>query len=179
MKMVPAFPPRLTKEEAMKYLKDFDKYPVQLLGIRGYYKDTMGEVGKNDRGIYDDAIFAISDQIYQGYNANTDPSVKRQGIAGLKPGTYIYKIGMLNMKNPYKAFRQHGNVTVVRDGKGEDTDSPANRFYIDIHKGGFGTTSSLGCQTIYPTQWLEALKVTENEMTRVICEFIQYTLIEI
>jgi hypothetical protein len=30
---------------------------LALLAVRGCFRDSMGEPGKNDRGIYDDAVF--------------------------------------------------------------------------------------------------------------------------
>lgn len=182
MQIIPGNKPLLTREEALQKLAPFnldEKYKVKILGIRGYFKNTMGETGKNDRGIYDDAIFIITPDGYWGFNANTDPSVARPGIAVLKPGgPYLYKIGLHNMKNPYKALRQYGNVTVIRDGGKEQTDSAQARFYIDIHRGGFHTTSSLGCQTIYPLQWDDFLSKVEIEMAQFEQEIVPYVLIE-
>lgn len=56
---------------------------------------------------------------------------------------------------PYFAFRQDGDVTVKRDGAdGTYTDTPPRlRMFIDIHRGGYNTTSSEGCQTIHPDGW--------------------------
>jgi hypothetical protein len=54
---------------------------------------------------------------------------------------------------PYWAFRQASNVTVIREGEGIFTDSPADRMWIDIHEGGEWTTSSEGCQTVFREQW--------------------------
>lgn len=182
MNILPGSKPLLTREEALQKIAVFvipEEYKVRLLGIRGYYKKTMGDSSKNDRSIYDDAIFIITPDDFWGFNANTDPSVARKGVAVLKPGgPYLYKIGLHNMKKPYRALRQFGNVTVIRDGGKEDTDSPKNRFYIDIHKGGFGTTSSLGCQTIYPLQWDDFLKKTEEEMAEYKQTIVPYYLIE-
>lgn len=180
--MLPANKPQMTKPEVLKHLEAFNnpEYPVKILGIRGYFKDTMGKKGTNDRGMYDDAIFIISPDGFFAYNGNTDPSKFQKGIAVLKAGgPYLYKIGLHNMKNPYKALRQFGNVTVIRDGGKEVTDNPQARFYIDIHKGGFGTTSSLGCQTIHPNQWDDFLFKVEIELEQYHQEIVPYYLIEV
>lgn len=140
--------------------------------------DTMGAVGKNDRGIYDDAIFIDSPEMTASFNANTDPSVYRAGIAVLKANNvYLYKIGMHNMKAPYEALRQFGRVTVIRDGGNEVTDTAKAPFYIDIHKGGYKTTSSLGCQTIHPTQWVSFLESVKSQIKKNGQSVIPYVLI--
>lgn len=42
--MVPASKPKLMQSDAEKLIAKFNlgEYPVRLLGIRGYYKHTMG-----------------------------------------------------------------------------------------------------------------------------------------
>lgn len=163
---VPTSRPQLLREKAEAILQTFSykQSEVTLLGIRGYYKDSIGKPGVNDINQYDDAIFLISPRVFFAVNANVDPSKDGIKIAHLKAGgPYLYKIGMHNMKHPYKALRQYGNVTVLRNGI-PVTDSPANRFYIDIHRGGYNTTSSLGCQTIFPDQWPSFLENVEREM---------------
>jgi lysozyme len=178
---------------------------IMLLGIRGYYKKTMGDPSKNDRGIYDDAIFLITPFLYRSYNANTDPSVKRKNVAVLEPGVYYYTKGLHNISKlnrkrkdhediyqrliktgkdvaawprTYWALRQDSNVTVLRDGSTKPvTDSPENRFWINIHKGSYNTTSSLGCQTIYPDQWEEFRTNVYSEMERVGQKRVPYILI--
>lgn len=145
--------PILTKDEARIILDSHRVYEkVSVLGIRGYFAPEDG----NKRGIYDDALFIIAPNFFKGYNANTDPSVDRPGIAVLQPGTYQYIKGLHGVSgtHPYYALRQYSDVTVLRDGKTiPETDSTATRFWIDIHRGGYNTTSSLGCQTIHPDQW--------------------------
>ena len=44
---------------------------VYLVGVRGYYRDTMGKVGTNDRGIYDDALFIVGPETFTAFNAHT------------------------------------------------------------------------------------------------------------
>lgn len=184
MKMLPNTKPKLTQSELLGKIKHFNidriKYPVIVVGIRGYYAKSMGINLFNERGIYDDAMMIDSPSLSASYNANTDPSVKRSGIAVLVAGAiYLYKIGMHNMKNPYKALRQFGRVTVLRDGNPTPiTDTTQAPFYIDVHKGGYGTTSSLGCQTIYPTQWDSFLASVESELKRYNQTVIPYVLIE-
>src|SRR5688572_32589210 len=57
--------PRLSSAQILqrfKRLRDFklSDHPLVIAGVRGYYKDSMGAPGVNDRGIYDDAIFVYT-----------------------------------------------------------------------------------------------------------------------
>lgn len=132
---------------------------VRVLMVRGYYLDSMGAKGKNDRAIYDDAVFVVSPEGVQPFNGNSDPAVFRKRVATLKaPQAVRYvpgKHGLSRKDGGYPAFRQDSDVTVVRDGAGDDRDSARNRFWINLHKGAIGGTSSLGCLTIPPHQWDE------------------------
>lgn len=151
---------------------------VALVGIRGYYRDTMGQPGANDRGIYDDAIFLLSRYIFASFNANTDPSIARPGVAVLKPGVWRYKLGIHGLNRPaaqrYKALVQAAPVTVHRDGAGNDT----GWFGINIHRGSRTTTSSLGCQTIVPDQWPAFIALVEQELRRAGQTVVPYVLRE-
>lgn len=169
--------PKLTQAEAQALLKPLDIIePVKVLGIRGYYKKTMGNPVKNDRGIYDDALFTLSPDIFSAYNANTDPSITREGIATLKLGLWRYKPGKHKINSPqgYPAFVQARKVTVLRDGKDEET----GYFGINIHRGGYNSTSSLGCQTIYPTQWDSFRSTLMDQLKRYKQKEFSYVLIE-
>lgn len=148
---------------------------VILLGIRGFCSD------KNSIGIYDDALFLLSPTYFNAYNANTDPSVVRNGVAVLQPGLYMYKKGLHGVSgpHPYIALRQHSNVTIIREGSTiAETDNPSNRFWIDIHRGGYTTTSSLGCQTIHPDQWANFRDNVFKEMDKIGQVLIPYLLIQ-
>ena len=151
---------------------------VSLLGMRGYFRDTMGKPGVNDRGIYDDAIFLVSPTAYVAFNANTDPSIARPGVAVLRKGLWRYKIGIHGLSKPmwkrYKALVQAAAVIVVRDGGRVDT----GYFGINIHKGSRNSTSSLGCQTIWPEQWNSFISLIEQELSRYNQATIPYLLVE-
>lgn len=169
--------PKLTQAEALAILNKYSLTdPVQLLGIRGYYKKTMGSPVSNDRGIYDDSIFIVSPYIFASFNANTDPSAFRKGIANLKPGVWWYKPGKHKINSPtgYPALVQADKVTVYRDGVGDDT----GFFGINIHRGGYNSTSSLGCQTIYPTQWDSFINTVYDQLKRYGAKKTPYVLTE-
>lgn len=149
---------------------------VAIVGIRGYYRDSMGKPGLNDRGIYDDALFIISPSAFVSFNGNVDPSVERKAIAVLQPGVWKYKLGIHGLSKPasqrYKALVQAGPVTVLRDQGGYDT----GEFGINIHRGGVNGTSSLGCQTIPPDQWPSFIALIESELKRAKQAVVPYVL---
>lgn len=177
--MIPASRPQQKREVTERLLLEAgvtDK--VCLVGIRGYYRDTMGEEGKNDRGIYDDAMFIISPECYVSFNANTDPSRFKKGIASLKPGVHRYRKGNHGIsRGPgYPALRPATSgerLPVTRDGIGDDMG-----VAINIHKGGRGTTSSEGCQTIPPSQWDAFINLIYEQMDRYKQKTCPYLLIQ-
>lgn len=175
MKKIPTTKPKITQAEIAELLEEFKidrkKYPLLIIGIRGYYKNTMGKPSENDRGIYDDAIIIDTPNASISYNGNVDPSGYRKGsgkgsgkgMATLKPGLYYaHKIGT---HKGYRALSQTmGEVTVIRDGDPPYEDK--GYFGINIHKGGINSTSSEGCQTIPPSQWDNFINTVESEAKR-------------
>lgn len=129
-----------------------------LVGIRGYYNRDA-----NQRGIYDDAIFLVTPTKVYGFNANTDPAMFRRSIATLVPGVWKYCIGIHGLSKPkflqYRALVQAATVTVTRDQLGGIF---SGFFGINIHRGGYNTVSSEGCQTIHPKQWPEFIDLMEK-----------------
>jgi hypothetical protein len=178
MEIVPPKRPEITIAYATELIRAHGIVGPALLGRRGYYRDTMGEAGKNDRGIYDDAIALVTPDFFKAWNANTDPSRFQQAIAVLRPGVWDYKLGIHGLSKPkaqqYEALVQADVVRVLRDGGKLD----AGFFGINIHRGGYTTTSSLGCQTIYPDQWDDFIGCVKREMTRLSLKVIPYVLTE-
>lgn len=164
-------------------------YPAMAVGVRGYYRDTMGKPGVNDVGIYDDAIFFLpAKQGMAAFRANVDPS--RLGwnseigkpYAQLVSGLWYFLEG--HHKSQPRAWRQpddasfavglppnystdSGQIQEIRQGRfkvyrdpdplkpGQPTE--IGHFQIDIHAGGWSSTSSWGCQTLRPEdhdQWV-------------------------
>jgi hypothetical protein len=171
----PRSKPRLSTVEIEQRLQIYPQhvdYPLLIVGIRGFYRD-MGQPGMNDRGIYDDAIFIVSPNVTASFNANTDPSKVRigqgtgatKGMASLAPGFWpVYKFDL--HKGRYLALCQRaGPVTVLRDGKAEAYEDRGN-LGINIHKGGYSTTGSEGCQTIPPDQWPAFIELAQSEAVR-------------
>jgi len=161
---IPAARPRISRSDLIAIVRSrhpevrFDDR-LTMVGVRGYYRDTLGAVGRNDRAMYDDAIFIVAPDAFQAFNGNTDPSGYRngrgtgagKGMASLNPGVWpVYRFDLHAGK--YLALCQRaGPVTVTRDGSPPYTDR--GLFGINIHKGGINGTSSEGCQTIAAAQW--------------------------
>ncbi len=168
--------PRLSSAELEPLLRPFGldrvKYPMIVVGIRGYYRDSMGAPNVNDRGIYDDAIFLQTPSAFAAYNANTDPSKFRpghgtgasKGMASLKAGAwFVHRFDLHRGK--YLALCQRcGPVTVIRDGDPPYEDT--GHFGINIHRGSYTRTSSEGCQTIHPGQWDSFVSLAEDQARR-------------
>jgi lysozyme len=178
--MIPHSRPQQAKEKTLAMvIKAGIEDLVCLVGIRGYYLDSMGAKGKNDRGIYDDAIILLSPSVHATFNANTDPSVFKKGIAVLKTGVHRFRKGNHGISKPgggYPALRPANakeELPVTRDGEGDSMG-----IAINIHKGGYSTTSSLGCQTIYPPQWDGFINLVYSEMSRYNQKTIPYLLVE-
>jgi len=179
MKFLPDAPPKKARDSVERLAAaggiNARLTPVYLVGIRGYYHDYHL---KNERGIYDDAIFLVSPQSFASFNANTDPTVARLGIAKLRTGLWLYKLGIHGLHRPkaqqYQALVQASIVTVDRDLTGRDD----GWFGINIHRGGKNTTSSLGCQTIPPGQWQNFIGMVRQELTRAGQKTIPYLLTE-
>jgi lysozyme len=149
--------PRASRTQVERLAKKIAKElpAVYLVGVRGYYRDTMGKPGTNDRGIYDDAAFIVGPETFAAFNFNTDPSAWRKGIATLVPGVHPYRPGNHGISRPgggYPAFRpatKNEELPVTRDGVAV----PRPGVAINIHRGSRTTTSSEGCQTVPPAQW--------------------------
>jgi lysozyme len=171
MSLLPPSKPRLSSNQLhaalLPFCIDRNKYPLILIGIRGYYLNTMGVPQKNDRGIYDDAIFLDTPNVMAAFNANTDPSFKKAGSAVLQPGVYYaHKFDTHYGKTArYPAICQRlGNVCILRDGLAYT--EQGSRYGINIHRGGLATTGSEGCQTIPPGQWDAFYVLAKSEARR-------------
>jgi len=180
--MIPKNRPQIRRKDTEKLLASRRvSDPVCVVGIRGYYRDTMGAKGKNDVGIYDDALIVVTPNAHVAFNANVDPSRlgfnARAGkpMAQLKPGVWRYKIGQhgINRGNPYKALVQAAPVTVLR-GDGEET----GWFGINIHRGGRNSTSSEGCTTLPPgPNWDGFIALVDTELKRNNAKTLSYVLV--
>ena len=179
--MIPKDRPRIERKDTEKLLASRRvSDPVCVVGIRGYYRDTMGAVGKNDVGLYDDALVVVSPNVHAAFNANVDPTrlgwnaKAKKPMAQLKPGVYRYKLGLhgISRGNPYKALVQAGPVTVMRGDKEE-----TGYYAINIHRGG-STTSSEGCTTLPPgANWNGFISLVEAELKRNNAKTLSYVLV--
>jgi lysozyme len=182
--VTPKTKPRISPREVGKIIeRNRVVDPVVLVGIRGYYLRTMGDPTRNDRGLWDDAMILVSPEVYATFNANTDPSIYRTGIASLMEGVHRYRRGNHGIgRGPgYPALRPATTgerLPVRRDGREGIHDGVA----INIHRGGSiastspRATSSEGCQTIPREQWEAFINLVYSEMRRHGQQTVPYVL---
>lgn len=134
--------------------------------------------------VYDDAIALVQPLSLTTFNANTDPSRYEPRMATLAPGSYLYVVGTHNISKEkskqYEALVQADKVTVNRwpDADPKTPEHESGYFGINIHRGGYTTTGSAGCQTIHPDQWTEFMLVVKKAMFAANTYVIPYILIE-
>lgn len=183
--------PQITKEKLLKLLTKYDvnleKEKFLIFGIRGYYLNTYGVKGKNDRGVWDDAIGMIDiNGNYVVFRANVDPSSVRKGrgtgagkgMASLKAMFHkdMWMVG--RHKKIYPALRQASAVTVIRDGLDGPYEDTGTSFMINGHPGGAVGTSSAGCQTFMRSDWPAAIAFVVSEMKKFEKTRVSYLLME-
>lgn len=157
-----------------------------LLMRRGYFWDTMHTTGTEGRGLYDDALFLVTPTAFASFNANGDPSIARKDIARLEAGVWRFKLGVHNASKPsppherYTALVEGEEFIVHRDGTEEYESGHVDPvlgkclgagkwqgwFGINLHHGGYRTTSSEGCLTVFPDQWDAFITLVQLEMQR-------------
>lgn len=152
-----------------------------LLGVRGYFLDSKGKVGENDRGVFDDALFVVSPRGVWSFNANVDPSIYKHRRASYKANQAVsFKQGIHGWSKPpnrrYKAFEQVSVADVHRDNFGPDRGD----FHMNIHRGSSsGGTSSAGCITVpYGEQWDQFFERACEEMDQDAQDLIWLILLE-
>jgi hypothetical protein len=189
--ILPKDKPKLAQDALRALITGIDRtlHPIVVVGVRSYYL-SMGKGAAVTRDLYDDAIFLDTPNMTMNFNANTDPTAYRKGqgtgatkgMASLNAGTwYAHQFGIHNGEYP-ALIQTGGQVGVTRDGDPPYQDK--GWFGINIHKGGWGITSSEGCQTIYPSEWPDFINNATSEAIRLFgadkykAQIIPYLLIE-
>lgn len=168
--------PKMSQFEVNKILAsagvDLSIEFAAILGIRGYYKRTMGDPDRNDRNIYDDAFFVTAPGVFFATIGNTDPSIYRPGVAVLVPG--VYDCVKHRHKGQYAAL-QIVLDRLLRDGSKK---IDVGRHGINFHYGSIARTGSLGCQTMPKPNFQTFQPMVYRLMDHYGKERIKYALID-
>ncbi|HEY8560527.1 MAG TPA: hypothetical protein VIL74_09130 [Pyrinomonadaceae bacterium] len=146
--------PNITDEETDKVVARIfggaEFVPVLLVvGVRGYFLNSVGKPGENDLNLWDDAILVYYDSVLvKTFNANTDPSKHNQKLAMLDAGLYEFYQG--THKERIKAFRAYpeGVELPCKRQQFDGSWVKSKCSAINIHDGAFNDTWSAGCQTV-------------------------------
>jgi lysozyme len=176
MTIIPPNRPQAPREKVLSAMRKFHRdqgkeiAPVTVVVAPGYFSKTFGEPG-NDRGVYDDAAFVITDRTFTSFNFNSDPSRHKTGLSTVLPGIYPYRRGIHKRGKPgahsaYRPATPGEALPVKRDGeKGRSKrDGVAN----NNHRGGWNAVNSDGCLTVPPhnRQWDAYYALVDSEMSR-------------
>lgn len=164
MPVIPKSRPQKSKSEVEAILEPLlgtlpeKKFPLVAFGLRGYYADTFGVKGKNDRGQWDDAIGWLDRRTggFQIWNGNTDPTAKfKEGLGQIHaPQILYFRIGKHKGR---PAFRQAATFLVDRDGANGPVKASIDcAFNWHDSLNPIKTTSSEGCQTMPKDQFKAA-----------------------
>lgn len=176
--------PRITLNEvrarldAKGLLDEFEAERLSLVGIRGYYADTFGKKGKNDRVYYDDALILTtnSEKFYFTFNFNVDPSIVREGVASLVGDRAYDCVKHFHHGNLYYPCLQIVEDVLKRDGA---KDFDVGRHGINFHWDNDERSKfSLGCQTLPRSQWNRFIKDCLSRMIVEKIGSVKYFLIE-
>lgn len=155
--------------------------PTFLLGIRGYYLNSQGKAGENDRGIYDDAFVLVGPGYFKTFNANTDPRKIGFGIGTLLPGVHDLKQGPHPITKPNVPAFRTADVSQVLPGTRDGQIGIKDLLGVNLHPGGTYNVNSIACQTVQAQQWPEfktdAYKLTDKTkkiLTYLLTEQVSY-----
>lgn len=152
--------------------------PLAFVGIRGYYANTFGRTGENDRIYYDDALFLVENVkngIFESFNFNTDPSVTFKKFVATLKANEIYQCVKHQHKGQYHAWQIIQDI-VSRDGvSGWDIGRHGINFHYDAE---YFSKFSLGCQTVPRSQWLDFQSESYRLADKHKLATVKYLLIE-
>lgn len=177
--------PKINDAETDKIAKYFfPKVIPELLviGVRGYFLNSVGKKNANDTGWDDGIIVYENGTLIKTFNGNTDPSKVNSDLAMLDTGVYQFAKG--THKNRIKAFRAYPEGVRLkckrqnRNGVWKESLCSA----INFHDGGLSDTWSAGCQTIInqgkQKQFDEFRDLVYKLMTKHTLKTFTYLLIE-
>lgn len=122
---------------------------VLVIGIRGYFRDSVGKAGQNDLGVWDDAVLVYENgTLRKTFNGNTDPSKVNADLAMLDTGIYQFYKGIHRSRiSAFRAYPEGVRLKCKRqNSKGVWYESWCSA--INFHDGGLNDTWSAGCQTV-------------------------------
>jgi hypothetical protein len=166
MSNLPPSKPRAAEGEIRNELiaLGIELFGVVIFARRAYYSKLFAPDG-NNFGVYDDALFVVTPNVFAAFNGNCDPSYKvnpaGRALAQLLPGTYKFYKGKHKGKyNALRAFPEGVTLPCLRNGK------PSTCRYINIHYGSDKSTWSEGCLTVPRSQWDAFINLVYGEMAR-------------
>lgn len=172
-KILPPARPKRDDATLDAVIEHFNLVPTRacLIYVRGHYLDTMGRPGVDDVNIYDDAVYLVSPNRRESWNANTSPSFPKKGYAELVLGQYVYYPSYHHIWEPkkrYRAFRPYPEgikLKCLRNGK-LSTCQATNLHMGSDNPAAFDVVWSQGCMTVPRSQYPDYELTVRTEVER-------------